>query len=210
MFTNGNNTPVTFANYNAKSGNFVVAKKGEEKQYFSQLRDVRLKGVAIKEDEFEGQPVHKLRLTLEGDGERAVVDFNMATYAAAKLAGCLIQADPGKPIGLLAQLKKAGSSYKKKDGTMSEPLASDFADIAVFQDGKAINLAEGHQPPKTHKVLVGKKEVTDTTERDEWIVARVAELVAKTGSSSTAHHEAHEASSEMEIPLEAYEDHLPI
>jgi len=192
MFTNGNSVPTTFAAFNGKAGAFVVNKNGE-KQTFSQIRDARVTRASIKDDEFEGQPLKKLRLTLEDANGRAIVDFNMGMGVVAKMVGLLLKADLSAPLGLSAQLKKAGTTYTRKDGSVSEPLKSDLADISVYQGGY-LQLGVDELPPKAEKVTVGKKEVSDTSARDEWTEARVAELIAKLNGGTPVSEEPHEES----------------
>lgn len=187
MFSNGNSIPAQFAAFNAKEGRFVVRKADKSKESFKQIRDVTLTRVSIKEDEYEGQPLRKLRLTLDGKDaggkpSRAIVDFNMQVGVVARLAGMLLKVDLSKPLGISAELKLAGSTYTKKDGTQSEPLQSDMANLSVYQGGY-INLGADELPPKTEKVMVGKKQVTDASARDDWTESKVAELIAKIGST---------------------------
>lgn len=192
MFSNGNGKPATFAGFNAKQGAFVLSKKDEagNRPTFTQIRDVVVTRAAVKDDEYEGQPLRKLQLTLENGTERSIVEFNMAVGVVSKLVAMLLKADLSKPLGLSAQLRKEGSSYKKKDGSMSEPLKRDMADLSVYQGGY-IRLNADELPPKTEKVTVGKKEVMDTSARDEWCEAKVAQLIAKLGSTDREepHHD---------------------
>lgn len=181
MFSNGNSTPTSFAAFNAKEGKFVVRKDGE-KTAFSQIRDVKLTRVVVKDDEYEGQPLKKVRLTLEDASGRAIVDFNQAVGVVARLVGMLHKVDLSKPFGISAELRKAGSTYKKKDGSMSEPLKSDMANLSVYQGGY-IQLGADELPPKTEKVKVGTKEYTNAEARDAWTAQKVEELIAKLGSA---------------------------
>lgn len=184
-FSNGNATPTTFASINTKEGKLVVRKADKTKEMFSQLRDVRLTRVVIENDEYDGQPVKKGRLTLtmsEGK-ERAIVDVNLGTYAAASMFAKLNKANLNADFGITVELQKAGSSYKLADNTMSKPLERDMTQISVYQGGY-INLVEGERPPKTEYVKVGGKEYPDSQKRDAFVEALITEISGKLGTSS--------------------------
>lgn len=210
MFSNGNGKPATFAGFNAKQGAFVLSKKDDagNRPAFSQIRDVTVTRASVKDDEYEGQPLRKLQLTLENGTERSIVEFNMAVGVVAKLVAMLNKADLSKPLGLSAQLRKEGSTYKRKDGTMSEPLKRDMADLSVYQGGY-IRLNADEVPPKTEKVMVGKKEVVDTSARDEWVEAKVAALIAKLGSTERDEPPHHDAPTGNDALADIPEDDIP-
>ena len=163
MFTNGNSTPTTFAAVNSKIGKFVVSTKNTEtgkydKTEFAQMRDVRLTRIKMEADEYEGSPVNKVRMTFEGKEGRAIVDINAATYAAAILVARLNKADLPSILGLTVQQQLKGSTYKRKDDTVSEPLLSDITSVSVYQAGAYIQLDEDENPPKTEMVKVGSRK----------------------------------------------------
>ena len=190
MFSNGNSTPATFATINSKVGKFVVSSKNEtggyDKTEFTQMRDVRLTRIGMQADEFDGKPVNKVRMTFEGKEGRAIVDINAGTYAAAVLVARLNKASLTDALGLTVQQQLAGSTYKRADGTMSEPLSSDITSVSVYQNGGYIQLEGGEQPPKTEMVKVGSKEVANTEGRDAFVVATVEAISAKLGTTSDA------------------------
>lgn len=190
MFSNGNSTPATFASINTKEGAFVVSAKkpegGYEKTSFTQMRDVRLTHIKMEDDEYEGTPVRKVRMTFEDQNGRAIVDINAATYAAAVLVGRLNKTNLSASLGLSVQQQKAGSTYKRKDGTMSEPLTSDITTVSVYQGDGYVRLADNENPPKTEMVKVGSKEVANTEERDKYIEATVVAIAEKLAGSNTS------------------------
>jgi hypothetical protein len=182
-FSNGNSTPAVFAAINTKIGKFVVRRKVDgkvEKQEFTQLRDVRISRIQMKDDEYEGQAFRKIQMTLEGD-ERVIVDINAGTFAAARLVATLNKADLNKMLGLTVRVQPAGSTYKRKDGTMSQPLESDITSVSVFQS-TYIQLDRDEMPPKTERVTVGKKVVIDSTAREEFVERIVAQISMKLGN----------------------------
>ena len=195
MFEKSSSMATTFAAFNSKEGAFIVTTKNPDgtktKEAFNKLRDVILTRAAIERDEFEGQPINKMRLTLvdKDKSKRAIVDFNMTVYATAKLVQGLSLVDLTKPITLGAFLRKAGSKG-------NEQLQSDMADLSVNQAG----IGEHGYPtidytkiPKSITQMVGKKQVTDSSEREEWVEAQVTALAAKLGTpaSSAADHADH-------------------
>lgn len=198
MFSNGNSTPATFAAINTKVGKFVVSSKDEAgakvKTSFTQMRDVLLTRIKMEDDEYEGTPVRKIRMTFEGKTGRAIVDINAGTYAGAMLMARLNKADLSQEVGLTVQQQLKGSTYTDKAGVVSAPLGSDITDVSVYQ-GAYIQLDTAERPPKTIMVQVGNKEVSDTSKRDAFVEALVATLTAKLGTTEVAHNEAQPAGS---------------
>jgi len=210
MFSNGNSTPATFASINGKIGKFVVSTKNAEGKYdkteFAQMRDVTLTRIKMEDDEYEGQPVRKVRMTFEGKTGRAIVDINASTYAAAILMARLSKADLSNTLGLTVQQQLKGSTYKTKAGTISEPLSSDITTVSVYQGEGYIQLDGAENPPKTEMVKVGSKEVANTEARDAFVVGLVEALAAKLGT--VEHHD--EVASPAGAPkAELPEDDVP-
>lgn len=206
MFQKSASMKTTFAAFNSKEGAFVVTTKNPDgsktKDSFNKLPNVLLTRAAIERDEYDGQPINKMRLTLTNPEktERAIVDFNMGVYATAKLVQALTLVDLAKPITLGAFLRKAGSKG-------NEQLQSDMADLSVNQAG----IGEHGYPtidyaaiPKSVTATVGKKTVTDSSAREEWVEAQVTALAAKLGTpvgTNTPADETPPADAEMEIPF---------
>lgn len=203
MFTNGTDNNLQFANFNGRTGAFVVRNADKSKSEFSQVRDVVITKVAVREDEYDGQPTKQLTLRVkDADGQSAQLSFNFNTGFTARLANILNGADLSKPLGISGSLRKAGSTYKNKSGE-TVTLSNDMVNISVWQ-GEGF-LKPSAEVPKVNMVKVGNKEVADTTARDEFmqqqydiLAAKVTGDVAHPGTGSTAMPEAGAAAAELE------------
>lgn len=176
-FTNGNSRPITFASFNSKEGVFVVKDKDGNKQKYTQVRDITLQSLRIEDDVYEGQPLRKLRIRAANTEGDVSITFNLAAGATAKLVALLANADIGAPLGITAHIYKAGTAPKFLNG---EVLKNDLVQMSVYQKGGYVRPVDGM--PKVVMVKVGNKEVADTSARDAWVEAKIAELQAKLAS----------------------------
>ena len=172
-FTNGNSRPITFASFNSKEGVFVLKDK-DNKNTYSQVRDITVQSLRIEDDTYEGKPLRKLRIRASNTDGDVSITFNMAAGATAKLVALLANADVSAPLGISATVYKAGTSPKFLNG---EVLKNDMIQMSVYQKGGYIRPVDGM--PKATMVKVGNKEVADTSARDAWVEAKIAEIQAK-------------------------------
>lgn len=186
MLSNGNSTPRVFVQLNTKKGKFVVNRgKDKPKEEYSQLRDVRLIKIEGKDDEYEGIPFRKVVMQMQSD-DLYQVEANMGTFCAAKMIACLAKADLSEVVGLSIRIQAAGSTYTRADKSVSEPLQSDITSVSVWQGESFIQLATEDMPPKTVKQMVGRKEVIDSSDREDFVEAKIKEIAAKLGQQNPA------------------------
>jgi hypothetical protein len=171
---------VTFGNFNAKEGVFIVKNAAGEKQRFSQVRDITLKSVTTKQDAYEGKERTIMQLrAANGDGD-IVLSFNMAAGVTSKLLLLLDAADFGQPLGISSQVHKAGTQPK----WMSEPLNNDMIVMSVYQSGAYVK--SDVKLPDVPKVKVGNKEVADTSAREAFAAELFSRLQTRLGSGTNA------------------------
>ncbi len=175
MFSNGSGESLTFAKFNSKLGAFVVKDKEGKKTQFSQIRDVVITKLGLRDGEYEGQPYTELVMRLKNANGSSQVSFNIATSACAKMVSILNAADLSKPLGFSGQLLAKGTSFKGSGGE-AVVLENDLVSISIYQNGF---LKPSAEVPKVVMVKVGNKEVADTSARDAFTEAQIALLESK-------------------------------
>lgn len=167
-----------FVRFNSRDGVFQTGS-GDKKATYSDITDVKLRKVELHDDEYDGQPRTDLRLFLENTDSNLIVDFNIATALAAKLASSLTGANLEETISLAARQYKAGSTPKGFD----KPLDSDMVFLSAFQNDAY--LKQVVEVPKAVMVKVGNKEVADTSAREELIKELVVQLQEKLATAAS-------------------------
>lgn len=199
-----------YVRFNAKTGLIGVVRIKDDgtrelRDDVVRLDNVRLVSIRHEQDEYEGNPYEKLVIDLamdSGTAEETNLRFsaNLETAAAARFVAALCECALDRPFDIVARSRRAGSQYKRKDGTLSEPLERDVHDLLVFQEQRCVI---GERPPASKETMLGRKTVWDNSERVAWAIAkteRVAERLKALGLAAPQ-APAHAAATEEAEPV---------
>lgn len=196
FITNEGGKNRVYVNFNAKTGAIQVSRKEGENWVRTDVRGIEnllVTKVEMREDTYEGQPVTKLvvhGVMDKGTEDEMGVVFtsNMGAWATGRFLSLLCESDLLRPITVVARTQYKGSQYKRKDGSMSDPLERDLHSIEVVQDGRYVRTND--LPPKANLVRMGQgryaREVVDNSARLEWAEIKLKEISAKLGRSAEA------------------------
>lgn len=155
---------------------FAVSEKvGDKWEVTSQVKDVsgNLTGVTIEKKTWEEQEYDVIKLALEDPAtqETYVLDLRQNLLARSIFNSFLnLKTFENIEVGLYT---------KKGEGA--------YPAVSVKQNGERVSWAyELDQLPKIAKVKVGKKEVVDSTELDEFYIEKLKELAVRVKSGPSA------------------------
>jgi hypothetical protein len=182
--TGGGNT--TFVDFKGKKGVFqLTTGRGETRttEDFTTIDYAYLRKMTYKADTFEGQPVHKAQVFLEGkdDGSKVCMTFQLGTFVGDRILGLLNAAadTPEVPVRFNTGFTKAG------DVMLSGDVATkDFVWIGARQDGAAETLKPKYdtpdgQLPKAKEVKINGKVLLNRDEIDPIVEKLFGDIVGK-------------------------------
>lgn len=161
-------------------GAVVVTTKNNKIRHELQskeIRNARIVDIYTREDSYNNQPRTDLclRVRFDNGAPDAVISFNASAHSAAKLIASLSASsfDSNKPFDIVASVLHTGDQPKG----FSKPIEKDIVVINVFQGGKYIKPEV--EIPQGTVVSIGKKQVVDNSQREQFVIDTASALSAK-------------------------------
>ena len=149
---------------NVANGKLNVTVDGQRESF--DFYDGRLVGIQLIEDEWEGQPVAKVQLTMEDDsGERVKIKFGQETWYS---------------YGFFARIGNVDLSLPFTLGVMPSEQNEKISFCWMRQGGKIE--ADKENTPRPEKVKRGKKTITDWQGFNEFAERTVSNIAASLGA----------------------------
>jgi len=151
----------------SKEGRMRLRSRQEDGKYLEQLADGisgRIVEIKKTEGDFEGQPIARLEVTINDNDQKYILSVSRYSNYGRGLINKLhnVNMDKKVEIGVFA------SSFEGKV----------YVHATLKQGDKNIPVKfEKGQIPGINMVKVGKKDVMDSTERDEFFDAKLDELI---------------------------------
>jgi hypothetical protein len=192
----------TYVDFNGKEGNFIyVDRNTKQKLTFDQLDYAYPKKLEFKEDMFDGQPVYKAQLHLEGveDGSHVVMTFKLGTFIGAKMLGLLNAATekPEVPVRFNTGITREGEKLMNDDVA-----TKDFVWVSARHEGAQETLKpkydteDGLLPKAIEVSLGGGKKALNMEPIDNVATALFAKVAERLASHAQRQIEQNSAPAE--------------
>ena len=164
------------ANYvKIKDGKFYLSTDKEHKTPYDEFEGL-LTNMAFREDEYEGQKIEKLQLTMNDGEADYIISFSFDSAYTSSLVGFLKNADLSRPLSIVPISKTEGEKVRRS--------------ILVRQDNKFVKAYytkdNPHGLPEMKKVTLNRKTVWDKTDFLEFFRNVILnELVPQLGNANT-------------------------
>lgn len=151
-----------------KGGKFYFAselkEKGEQAEAYDTLEG-QLVDIGLRDDEFEGNVIEKLSLTIQSEGTNYIVNVPFTSVYASQFLSFLMNADVTKPIGIKGVSKKeTGSNGEQYDKVSMLVYQRDENGNETYMKSYFTKADPKGMPEMVQKELNGKK-VWDKTEK---------------------------------------------
>lgn len=183
-----------------KNGQFIVSERrtapNGESQYiqlepYRKITNILISRIALAEDEYEGRKYKVLRIIGRidpGTIEEIVFLFKTAlrTMVAGDFISRLKQADLHAPMDWVGAFERAGSQYKRPDGSMSDPLKRDISRILIYQNDRIVRRDISDSIPPVEERIVDGERTLLYGKRLAWAEEQVKILIDKLERKSKA------------------------
>ena len=155
-----------YANVN-KEGRMRLRSRQEDGNYVEQLVD-GISGIIVEikktEGDYEGTPIPRMEVTLTDGGEKYILSVSRYSTYGRGLINKLLNVNMNR----IVEIGAFASQFNGKQ----------YIHPSVKQgDKNVLKAIANEQMPEVKTVKVGKKEVIDSTERDEFFDAKLDQLI---------------------------------